>query len=110
MKNYKNELVNYRLHRAKKTFEDAKILAEKFRWNSAINRLYYSSYYAVTALFELVLPISAKALDISEKERATLPRGQGQQLHIPLMDINWFCHIRNQQISPTFSPHFCYIG
>jgi len=50
MKNSKDELVKYRLFRAKETFDDAKILAEKFRWNSAINRLYYASYYAVTAL------------------------------------------------------------
>jgi len=46
----KDELVRYRLLRAKDTFEDAKILADNQRWNSAINRLYYASYYAVTAL------------------------------------------------------------
>lgn len=45
-----NELVRYRLLRAKETLEDAKLLAEKGRWNSAINRLYYAMYYAVTAL------------------------------------------------------------
>ena len=46
----KDELVRYRLQRAKDTLEDAKILADNRRWNSAINRLYYASYYAVTAL------------------------------------------------------------
>jgi uncharacterized protein (UPF0332 family) len=46
----KDELVRYRLQRAKDTLEDAKILADNQRWNSAINRLYYASYYAVTAL------------------------------------------------------------
>jgi uncharacterized protein (UPF0332 family) len=45
-----NDLVNYRLERAKETLEDAKLLAEKQRWNSAINRLYYAAYYAVIAL------------------------------------------------------------
>ncbi len=44
------ELVDYRLERARETYADAKILAEHDRWNSAINRLYYASYYAVTAL------------------------------------------------------------
>jgi len=46
----KEELVKYRLQRAIDTLEDAKILADNQRWNSAINRLYYASYYAVTAL------------------------------------------------------------
>ena len=45
-----DDLIRYRLSRAKDTFDDAKILAENRRWNSAINRLYYASYYAVTAL------------------------------------------------------------
>jgi uncharacterized protein (UPF0332 family) len=44
------DLINYRLVRAKETLEDAKLLAENQRWNSAINRLYYAAYYAVIAL------------------------------------------------------------
>ena len=50
MKGTKTDLIKYRLLRARDTFEDAQILAEKNRWNSAINRLYYSAYYAVMAL------------------------------------------------------------
>ncbi len=46
----KTDLIRYRLSRSKDTFEDAKILADKERWNSAINRLYYSAYYAVIAI------------------------------------------------------------
>ena len=46
----KKDLIQYRLDRAKETLGDAEILAEKQRWNSAINRLYYSAYYAVSAL------------------------------------------------------------
>jgi len=46
----KRDLINYRLGRAKDTFDDAIILADKEKWNSAINRLYYSAYYAVMAL------------------------------------------------------------
>jgi len=46
----KEDLIEYRLFRAKDTLDDARILAEKNKWNSAINRLYYASYYAVTAL------------------------------------------------------------
>lgn len=46
----KEDLIKYRLLRAKDTLDDAYILAEKNKWNSTINRLYYASYYAVIAL------------------------------------------------------------
>ena len=46
----KADLVAYRIARAKDTYEDAVILSERERWNSAINRLYYAAYYAVMAL------------------------------------------------------------
>lgn len=46
----KKDLIRYRLARAKDTYDDAMILAEKQKWNSTINRLYYSAYYAVMAL------------------------------------------------------------
>ncbi len=44
------EYVEYRLKSARKTYEAAKILAENQYWNSAVNRLYYSLFYAVNAL------------------------------------------------------------
>lgn len=50
MKGSIDDLIRYRLTRAWDTFEDARILAERNRWNSVINRLYYSAYYAVMAL------------------------------------------------------------
>jgi len=50
MKKSREDLVTYRLDRAWDTYDDAKILAEKNKWNSTINRLYYSAYYAVMAL------------------------------------------------------------
>jgi len=46
----KKDLIQYRLNRAYDTYDDAKILANKGKLNSAINRLYYSAYYAVMAL------------------------------------------------------------
>lgn len=45
-----NDYIVYRLNRADITIEDAKLLAENNRWNSCVNRLYYSTFYAVTAL------------------------------------------------------------
>ena len=44
------DYIVYRLSRACETLNDAKILAENKSWNSCVNRLYYSSFYAVTAL------------------------------------------------------------
>ena len=46
----RKEYVNYRIESAHKTFDAAKILAENGFWNSAVNRLYYSLFYAVNAL------------------------------------------------------------
>ena len=46
----RKEYVNYRIESAHKTFNAAKILAENGFWNSAVNRLYYSLFYAVNAI------------------------------------------------------------
>lgn len=46
----KKDLIKYRIERAWDTLDDATILANKSKWNSTINRLYYSVYYAVMAL------------------------------------------------------------
>ena len=46
----KNDLINYRIARAKDTYDDALILSEREKWNSAINRLYYAAYYALMAV------------------------------------------------------------
>jgi len=50
MKNLKEDIIAYRLKRARETFEDAEILADHAKWNSSVNRLYYACYYAVIAL------------------------------------------------------------
>ena len=50
MKGSKEDLIKYRLERAWDTLEDAQILAEREKWNSTINRLYYAAYYSVMAL------------------------------------------------------------
>jgi len=47
---YKIDYIKYRLDRAFETLNDAKVLIISKSWNSCINRLYYASYYAVTAL------------------------------------------------------------
>ncbi len=45
----KEELIKYRLERAKEAFEDGEILANNSRWNSAANRMYYACFYIVSA-------------------------------------------------------------
>lgn len=42
--------VKYRFEKALESFDDAIILAEKGKWNTVINRLYYSCFYAVISL------------------------------------------------------------
>ena len=43
-------LIYYRLDRAQESLDDACLLAEANRWNACVNRLYYSCFYAVSAL------------------------------------------------------------
>ena len=45
----RKDLIAYRLKRAEETLEEAKFTASGGFYNAAINRLYYSSYYAVLA-------------------------------------------------------------
>lgn len=53
MSKSQKELVNYRLQRAFETYDDALLLSQNNKWNSAINRLYYAAFYAVSALILL---------------------------------------------------------
>ena len=46
----KADYIVYRVSKSKEIFEDALLLANNSRWNSCVNRLYYSSYYLASAL------------------------------------------------------------
>lgn len=46
----RKELVEYRFSKAKKTLEEVDLHIENELWNTAVNRLYYACYYAVSAL------------------------------------------------------------
>lgn len=46
----KEDYINFRLERAKQTLNDARFLIGNKSFVSAINRLYYSCFYAVNAL------------------------------------------------------------
>ena len=43
-------LIRYRLERAQESLDDAPLLADAESWNTCVNRLYYSCFYAVSAL------------------------------------------------------------
>ena len=45
-----DEYIKYRFKRAEESLDDALILIENKKWNTAINRLYYSCFYAVISL------------------------------------------------------------
>jgi uncharacterized protein len=45
-----DEYANYRLQKSRETIEAAALLIQNKIWNSAVNRLYYAAYYAVSAL------------------------------------------------------------
>jgi uncharacterized protein len=49
----KLQYVKYRMLSAHNTLEAARVLSDNGFWNSAINRLYYSLFYAVNALLVL---------------------------------------------------------
>jgi uncharacterized protein (UPF0332 family) len=44
------DLIKYRCDRAKEALVEANILADSGHWNACVNRLYYSCFYAVSAL------------------------------------------------------------
>ncbi|MCK9363988.1 MAG: HEPN domain-containing protein [Syntrophales bacterium] len=50
MNDSQNELIRYRLARAEETLDEARLLAQGYHWNAAVNRLYYACFYAVLAL------------------------------------------------------------
>ena len=46
----RQELVRYRITKARETFNEVSLHISNRLWNTAVNRLYYACYYAVIAL------------------------------------------------------------
>jgi len=44
------EIIRYRLERAREALKEARLLADGGLWNASVNRLYYACFYAVSAL------------------------------------------------------------
>lgn len=53
MKGSQADYIKYRIDRSREIFHDANLLASNKRWNSCINRLYYSSFHLVNALLTI---------------------------------------------------------
>ncbi len=49
---YRNDLIRYRLERARETYDEAMLMKREKHWNTCANRLYYACFYAVLALLE----------------------------------------------------------
>ncbi len=45
-----DSLIQYRLQKAKESYQAAELIKENKQWNFCVNRLYYSCFYAVIGL------------------------------------------------------------
>jgi uncharacterized protein (UPF0332 family) len=45
-----DDLIKYRIDRSLETFREAKAMIDNEFWNASVNRIYYSCYYAVSAI------------------------------------------------------------
>jgi uncharacterized protein (UPF0332 family) len=50
MKGTKEDYIKYRITKSDEALDDASLLSQNKRWNSCVNRLYYSCFYLVSAL------------------------------------------------------------
>ena len=46
----RKKIIKYRIKKAGQTFNEVEVLIENEFWNTAVNRIYYACFYAVTAL------------------------------------------------------------
>jgi uncharacterized protein (UPF0332 family) len=52
MKENPGDLVQHLLSRSRESLDEAKILADSNHWNTCVSRLYYSCFYAASALLQ----------------------------------------------------------
>lgn len=50
MKGEVEDLIKYRISRSLETYQEAETMIKSGFWNAAVNRIYYSCYYAVSGL------------------------------------------------------------
>jgi uncharacterized protein (UPF0332 family) len=59
MSDAQSDYIQYRIEKSQEFFKDAQLLADHSRWQSCVNRLYYSTFHLVDALLSID-KISAK--------------------------------------------------
>ncbi len=87
----RNNIVRFYIEKSLQTFEDAELLALNERWNSCVNRLYYSAFYIVYALL-------ISSIDVRSKTHN---------------GIKFLFHenfIHNGKIDKEFSRHYTYLS
>jgi uncharacterized protein (UPF0332 family) len=52
MKEKPGDLVQHLLSRSQEAFKEAKVLADSDHWNTTVSRLYYSCFYAASAILQ----------------------------------------------------------
>jgi uncharacterized protein (UPF0332 family) len=52
MKEKPGDLVQHLLSRSQEAFKEAKVLADSGHWNTTVSRLYYSCFYAASAILQ----------------------------------------------------------
>jgi uncharacterized protein (UPF0332 family) len=77
------DLVNYRMARAKETLQEAQTLGNSALWNGAINRLYYACFYMVDALL-IVRKISHKT-HAGTKHQLNLHFGKTKEIEAEML-------------------------
>lgn len=82
----KHELIKYRIDRAFESIEEAKILSKEDKWIAVVNRLYYSCFYAVTALL--------------------LQDGFSSKTHSGILHLFHLKYIKTNKIEDRFGEHY----
>ena len=57
---YRRDLIEYRLKRARGALKEALLMEREEHWNTCANRLYYACFYAVTPLLGKQELVSSK--------------------------------------------------
>ena len=47
---YKEDYINYRIQKSLETITEVEVLLQNKFWNTAVNRMYYACFYAVSAI------------------------------------------------------------
>ncbi len=100
----RDNYVECRIEKAKDTFEVAELLFENNKWNSAINRLYYAAYYAVSGLLiKSAIESRRTSTPVSSDKQRLFLRAVGLHSSINFLTILSFSAVKFLKIIPSIS-------